>query len=89
MISLKKPRSMRVTIEEKHILSNPSGCIKSAIIFRYSDGTVNLSVVKDLGKGSQGAVKGYKTISSAKMTYARRYRNLSDKEEIPIWQKVK
>ena len=85
MTSLKKPRSMRVTIEGKHVLSNPAGCIKSAIIFRYADGTVTLSVVKDLGKGDQGATKGYKTVTSAKMRFTRDYQ----KEPRPEWEEVK
>lgn len=86
-IPRKKAPSTRVTITEKYELSNSSPPVKSAVVFRYSDGTVVLSVVRDFGKGDQGSVKGCKTVSSAKMLYARMYH--PSKENKAEWKKVK
>lgn len=83
----KKAPSMRVTIGEKWELSNPLPPVKSAVIFRYSDGTIILSVVRDFSKGDQGSVKGCKTVSSAKMLFARLYH--PSKEDKAEWEKIK
>lgn len=86
---MNKPRSMRVTIEESWTLVNPAESIKSAVINRHSDSTVILSVVKDLGRGDRGSMRGYKTIGSAKMAYLKDYQNPQKGCEKPEWKRLK
>jgi len=86
---MSEPRPMRVTIDEKWSLVNAAESIKSAVIFRYSDGTVMLSVVKDLGKGDQGAVRGYKSVGSAKTAYLKDFQSPRKGCERPEWEKEK